>query len=198
MQGMLTVKQSTYSEIGYFFAWFLQYLAFLLHSERNQSRPLLKTLTLKQEGAASPCTKLPGEIVSLGYLLWDATLLLRAFSREIITSIGHSMFRIHHSFSHFLFSFISEIVMESVDCWVAKRGTGEVASMRAGFRIIGRDKGGTPTCKGEASGWRIRGCCATAGGISVASFIFPGAAGEAKCDPKWLEMQVFSDSAEKR
>lgn len=36
-------------------------------------------------------------------------------------------------------------------------GTGEVASMRAGFRMIGRDMGGTPTCRGEARGCRMRG-----------------------------------------
>lgn len=29
--------------------------------------------------------------------------------------------------------------------------------MRAGFRIIGRDMGGTPTCRGEARGCRMRG-----------------------------------------
>lgn len=36
-------------------------------------------------------------------------------------------------------------------------GTGEVASMRAGFRMMGRDMGGTPTCRGEARGCRMRG-----------------------------------------
>lgn len=36
-------------------------------------------------------------------------------------------------------------------------GTGEVASMRAGFRMIGKDIGGTPTCRGEARGCRMRG-----------------------------------------
>lgn len=36
-------------------------------------------------------------------------------------------------------------------------GTGDVASIRAGFRMIGRDMGGTPTCSGEARGCRIRG-----------------------------------------
>lgn len=36
-------------------------------------------------------------------------------------------------------------------------GTGDVASMRAGLRMIGRDMGGTPTCKGEARGCRMRG-----------------------------------------
>lgn len=37
------------------------------------------------------------------------------------------------------------------------RGTGEVASMRAGFRMMGRDMGGTPTCSEEAKGCRMRG-----------------------------------------
>lgn len=36
-------------------------------------------------------------------------------------------------------------------------GTGDVASMRAGFRMIGRGMGGTPTCRGEARGCRMRG-----------------------------------------
>lgn len=36
-------------------------------------------------------------------------------------------------------------------------GTGDVASMRAGFRMIGKDMGGTPTCRGEARGCRMRG-----------------------------------------
>lgn len=36
-------------------------------------------------------------------------------------------------------------------------GTGDVASMRAGLRMIGRDMGGTPTCRGEARGCRMRG-----------------------------------------
>lgn len=37
------------------------------------------------------------------------------------------------------------------------RGTGDVASIRAGLRIIGRGMGGTPTCRGEARGCRMRG-----------------------------------------
>lgn len=37
------------------------------------------------------------------------------------------------------------------------RGTGDVASIRAGFRMIGRDMGGTPICRGEARGWMRRG-----------------------------------------
>lgn len=36
-------------------------------------------------------------------------------------------------------------------------GTGEVASMRAGLRMIGRDMGGTPTWRGEARGCRMSG-----------------------------------------
>jgi len=38
-----------------------------------------------------------------------------------------------------------------------RSGTGDVASIRAGFRMIGRDMGGTPTCRGEARGCRISG-----------------------------------------
>lgn len=52
----------------------------------------------------------------------------------------------------------SEAVVGSVGRWEGRSGTGEVASMRAGFRIMGSVIGGTPTCKGEARGWRIRGC----------------------------------------
>lgn len=37
------------------------------------------------------------------------------------------------------------------------RGTGEVASIRAGLRMIGRDMGATPTCRGDARGCRMRG-----------------------------------------
>ena len=47
--------------------------------------------------------------------------------------------------------------MGSVGRGVAKRGTGEVASMRAGLRMMGRVIGGTPTCSGEAKGCRING-----------------------------------------
>lgn len=36
-------------------------------------------------------------------------------------------------------------------------GTGDVASIRAGFRMMGSDMGGTPTWRGEARGCRIRG-----------------------------------------
>lgn len=51
----------------------------------------------------------------------------------------------------------SEVGMGSVGRGVARRGTGEVASMRAGLRIIGRVMGGTPTWRGEAKGCRING-----------------------------------------
>lgn len=51
------------------------------------------------------------------------------------------------------------------------RGTGEVASMRAGFRMIGRVIGGTPTCKGEARGWRMSGDWLRAGGDSGGLFL---------------------------
>lgn len=51
----------------------------------------------------------------------------------------------------------SEVGMGSVGRGVAKRGTGEVASMRAGLRMMGRVMGGTPTCSGEAKGCRISG-----------------------------------------
>jgi len=37
-----------------------------------------------------------------------------------------------------------------------RRGRGEEASMRAGFRMMGRAMGATPTCRGDASGCRIR------------------------------------------
>ena len=38
-----------------------------------------------------------------------------------------------------------------------RRGTGEEASIRAGFRMIGRDMGDPPTCRGKARGCRMRG-----------------------------------------
>lgn len=44
-----------------------------------------------------------------------------------------------------------------VDLGAGSSGTGDVASMRAGLRMIGRDMGGTPTCRGEARGCRMRG-----------------------------------------
>lgn len=47
-----------------------------------------------------------------------------------------------------------------------KSGTGEVASMRAGLRMMGSVMGGTPTCSGEVSGCRISGGWASGGGPS--------------------------------
>lgn len=51
----------------------------------------------------------------------------------------------------------SELSAGSVGRGAGSRGTGDVASMRAGFRMIGNVMGGTPTCSGEARGWSIRG-----------------------------------------
>lgn len=69
----------------------------------------------------------------------------------------------------------SEVVIGSVGRGVAKRGTGEVASIRAGLRMIGRVIGGTPTCRGEARGCRMSGGCADVGGMSVTGLVFVGA-----------------------
>ena len=55
-----------------------------------------------------------------------------------------------------VFYLTSEVSAGSADRG-GSRGTGDVASMRAGFRMIGKDMGGTPTCSGEAKGWSIRG-----------------------------------------
>lgn len=66
----------------------------------------------------------------------------------------------------------SEVVTGSVGRGVAKRGTGEVASIRAGLRMIGRVIGGTPTCRGEARGCRMSGGCAVVGGMSVTGLAF--------------------------
>lgn len=66
----------------------------------------------------------------------------------------------------------SELVIGSVGRGVAKRGTGEVASIRAGLRMIGRVIGGTPTCRGEARGCRMSGGCAVVGGMSVTGLDF--------------------------
>lgn len=65
--------------------------------------------------------------------------------------------------------------MGSAGRGVVKRGTGEVASIRAGLRMIGRVIGGTPTCRGEARGCRISGGCAVVGGMSVTGLVFAGA-----------------------
>lgn len=56
-----------------------------------------------------------------------------------------------------IFYLTSDRSTGSIGRGVGSRGTGDVASMRAGLRMIGRDIGGTPTCSGEAKGWRIRG-----------------------------------------
>ena len=68
--------------------------------------------------------------------------------------------------------------MGSAGRGVAKRGTGEVASIRAGLRMIGRVIGGTPTCRGEARGCRMSGGCAVVGGTSVTGLVFVGADAE--------------------
>lgn len=91
----------------------------------------------------------------------------------------------------------SEVVMGSVGRWEARRGTGEVASMRAGFRIIGRVIGGTPTCKGEVRGWRIRGCCAIGGGTSFIELVFTGAVG-VRLEGLGPGTEAFSESAKRR
>ncbi len=56
------------------------------------------------------------------------------------------------------------------------RGTGEVASMRAGFRMIGRDIDGMPTCSGEkgARGCRMSGDWPRGGGGDSGGHIFAG------------------------
>lgn len=56
------------------------------------------------------------------------------------------------------------------------RGTGEVASMRAGFRMIGRDIGGTPTCSREkgARGCKMSGDWHRWGGGDSGGLIFAG------------------------
>jgi hypothetical protein len=56
--------------------------------------------------------------------------------------------------------------MGSVGRGVARRGTGEVASISAGLRMMGRVMGGTPTCSGEAKGCRISGDWVRGGGPS--------------------------------
>lgn len=71
--------------------------------------------------------------------------------------------------------------MGSVGRGVAKRGTGEVASMSAGLRMMGRVMGGTPTCSGEVKGCRISGGWANGGGPSGAGLSLLGL--EAAGDP---------------
>lgn len=53
--------------------------------------------------------------------------------------------------------FTSETSLGSVGREAGSNGTGHVASIRAGLRMIGKDMGGTPTCSGEARGCRMRG-----------------------------------------
>lgn len=60
----------------------------------------------------------------------------------------------------------SEVSAGSVGRDAGSRGTGDVASMRAGFKMIGSVMGGTPTCSGEARGWSIRGDWVRVGGES--------------------------------
>lgn len=59
-----------------------------------------------------------------------------------------------------------------------KSGTGEVASMRAGLRMMGSVMGGTPTCSGEVSGCRISGGWASGGGPSGEGLEATGDVGE--------------------
>lgn len=82
-----------------------------------------------------------------------------------------SIYPIHHVREVFKYQ-RGPVVKERTVCWggssywtssgvvglgLDSSGTGDVASMRAGLRMIGRDMGGTPTCRGEARGWRMRG-----------------------------------------
>ena len=54
------------------------------------------------------------------------------------------------------------------------KGTGEVASMRAGFRMMGRDMGGPPTWRGEARGCRMKGDWLMEGGWVMGEEIWAG------------------------
>lgn len=65
-----------------------------------------------------------------------------------------------------MFYLTSEMSAGSDGRDAGSRGTGDVASMRAGFKMIGRVMGGTPTCSGEAKGCRIRGDWVRVGGES--------------------------------
>lgn len=78
--------------------------------------------------------------------------------------------------------------MGSVGRGVAKRGTGEVASISAGFRMMGRVMGGTPTCSGEVRGCRISGGWVSGGGPSGAGLSRLGL--EATGDPVELLLVV--------
>lgn len=87
--------------------------------------------------------------------------------------------------------------MGSAGRGVARRGTGEVASMSAGLRMMGRVMGGTPTCNGEDKGCRISGGWARGGGPSGVGLSLVGL--EATGDPGLLlvvarELSGFSES----
>lgn len=56
-----------------------------------------------------------------------------------------------------MFNLTSDVSAGPAGRGAGSRGTGDVASIRAGFKMIGRDMGGTPTCSGDARGWSIRG-----------------------------------------
>lgn len=62
-----------------------------------------------------------------------------------------SFSRCSRTIMHF-FHLTSEVSTGSVGRGAESRGTGDVASMRAGLRMIGSVMGGTPTCNGEARG----------------------------------------------
>lgn len=63
-------------------------------------------------------------------------------------------------------------------------GTGDVASISAGFRMIGRGIGGTPTCRGEASGCKMRGdWLRGAGDAVIGTGVTEGGTGEDRSDP---------------
>lgn len=67
-------------------------------------------------------------------------------------------------------------------------GTGDVASISAGFRMIGRGIGGTPTCRGEASGCKMRGDWLRgedtwAGDAVIGTGVTEGGTGEHRSDP---------------
>lgn len=75
-----------------------------------------------------------------------------------------------------VFYFTSEVSAGSA-ARGGSRGTGDVASMRAGFRMMGKDMGGTPTCSGEAKGWSIRGDWLRGAGDSEELFTVIGTGG---------------------
>lgn len=67
------------------------------------------------------------------------------------------------------------------------KGTGDVASIRAGFRMIGSDMGGTPTCRGDASGCRMSGGWLRGdpwvGDAVIGAGLVEGGTGEDRSDP---------------